>query len=514
MPSVRAHSPSLSGQALASGSPVVEPGDTLAERYRLEREVGRTEAGAVFDGVDLLLENRVAVEVASSLEEPAARRQWARDAMLAQRLQGEHVLRVLDVGNLASGVPYAVRESALCTMSAEIEVKGALPIPLAVAWTLEACEAIAEAHALGMAHGDLRLDNIYLVGGTSAPSVKVAWTSAAKAERAAKEDVARDLAGLGAMLRVLSTGRLGDDEADGAPTLPSDLAHAVARSLSIDPRDKIQNITELARILAPYAPAGHPSARNVVLFMARAGIVANVPSAPTSSRRHSAIVPVVPALAVLRAAAPVSAAPQSDRASFTDEWFRRASHAPLAGTLAPMRRPARPRAFTFVSLALIAAALGGSFFLWENGQLPHWTGAAPPDAVGNTEVTSGPATPATLAEPAAAPAEPAAAPELPNAPPVDMPPSPLAAPTTMGAARRTAPGSDPPTRTSPRAAGLRYVDPEPTPAPTAPNTSPTPDDTSSRNQAAPSGDPTAAPTLGSPAPTTTTPEPAPQGPTF
>ena len=244
MPSIRAVSQPLHlGLAAASPPLVLEPGDTLAERYRLDREVCRTEAGVVFDAVDLTLDSRVAVEVASSLEDPKAARKWARDAMLAQRLEGEHVLRILDVGSLAGGTPYAVREAALCTMTAEIEVKGALPIPLAVAWTLEACEAVAEAHALGMAHGDLRLDNIYLVRGTTEPSVKVAWTSAAKAERAAKEDVARDLAGLGAMLRVLSTGRMNDDEADGAPTLPSDLAHAVARSLSIDPRDKIQNVT-------------------------------------------------------------------------------------------------------------------------------------------------------------------------------------------------------------------------------------------------------------------------------
>jgi hypothetical protein len=504
MPSILASSQPLHE---GSSSPVVELGDTLAERYRLDREVGRTEAGVVFDGVDLTLDSRVAVEVASSLEEPHARRKWARDAMLAQRLEGQHVLRVLDVGNLAGGIPYAVREAALCTMMAEIEVKGARPIPLAVAWTLEACEAVAEAHGLGMAHGDLRLDNVYLVRGTTEPSVKVAWPSAAKAEGAAKEDVARDLAGLGAMLRVLSTGRMNDDEADGAPTLPSDLAHAVARSLSIDPRDKIQNVTELARMLAPYAPPAHPSARNVALLMSRAGIVGSVlPSTPPSSRRHSAIVPVAPALTE---PVPVSSStPTSDRASFTDEWFGRAPRTPLAGTLAPVKRPARRRAFTFVSLALIAAALGGSLFLWENGQLPRWTGAAPPDAIGNTEVTSGLATPA---DPAAAVAPVTAAPAeapagtsveaLPNAPPAaaqtaDVPP---AATATGGAAKqRTAPASEPaPKTTPPSTGGLRYVDPSPTPA----------TDTRTPEETAP-------PTTPAPATTTTDPAPAPQGPTY
>src|SRR5437762_2201081 len=95
-------------------------GDTISDRYRLDREAMRTEAGMVFDATDLTLERRVAVEVASSLAEPRARRKWARDALLAQRLEGEHVLRITDVGNLPDGIPYVVRESALRTLAGEL----------------------------------------------------------------------------------------------------------------------------------------------------------------------------------------------------------------------------------------------------------------------------------------------------------------------------------------------------------------------------------------------------------
>ena len=531
MPSPRANLDPLSDLAASSAPPVLEPGDTLAGRYRLEREVGRTEAGVVFDGVDLELNRRVAVEVASSLEEPAARRKWERDAMLAQRLEGDHVLHVLDVGTITGGVPYAVREAALCTMAAEIEVKGAQPLPIAAAWTLEACEAIAEAHALGMAHGDLRLDNIYLVRGAKEPSVKVAWTSAAKAERAAKEDVARDLAGLGAMLRVVSTGRMSDDEADGAPTLPTDLAHAVARSLSVDPRDRIQNVAELARMLAPYAPPGHPSARRVTFLMSRAGIVGGtLPSTPPSPRRSSGIVPVAPAASIM--AAPSVPA---DRASFTDEWFGRAPRTPLGGTLAPVpaRRQARPT-FAIVSVALITAVLGGSWLLWESGKLPRWTGAAPPEPVGNTEVTSGPAaTPeATAGAPAAmtAPAtttpstaEPASTSvtALPTAPAATAPHTDLApgATSTPAAKRPHAdePATTPPTTPAP--GGLRYVDPPSSTAATNATTETTETPPSAASPTpTPTGDTTSAPTLGTPTAPATSPEPAPaqpvQGPSY
>ncbi len=450
---------------------------SISERYRLDRDGVRTEAGVVFDAVDLDLNRRVAVEIASSIEEPKARRKWARDAMLAQRLEGAHVLRVLDVGNV-DGVPYAVREAALCTMAAEIEVKSALPIPLAVGWTLEACEAVAEAHALGMAHGDLRLDNIYLVRGTSEPSVKVAWTSAAKAERAAKEDIARDLAGLGVLLRVLATGRFGDDdEADGAPTLPTELAHAVARALSVDPRERLQNVAELARMIGPFAPPGHPSARNVAFLMSRAGIVSGaIPGSPPTSTRRPIVAPSVPDPFRADTSKTEAASPAAtDRLSFTDEWFGGGARASLAGTLAQMpAHRARP-AFALVSAALIALVLGGSWFLWQNGNLPRWTGAAPPDAVGTTEVTSAPA---PAVEPAAV--EPAAvaraAVEPTNAATstsVDVLPN---APAEPARTKRSA--------VEPKAnaaAELRYVDPPATPTtPTAvpaPLDEPTPSDT-------------------------------------
>jgi cell division septation protein DedD len=443
MPSSRAN-PDSFGSAPGSlhssaMAPAAGAGDTLAERYRLDREGVRTEAGVLFDALDLDLNRRVAVEIASSIEEPKARRKWARDATLAQRLEGAHVLRVLDVGDV-DGVPYAVRDATLCTMAAEIEVKDAVPIPLAVAWTLEACEAVAEAHALGMAHGDLRLDNIYLVRGTTEPTVKVAWTSAAKAERAAKEDIARDLAGLGVLLRVLATGRFGDDEADGAPTLPTELAHAVARALAVDPREKLQNVAELARMIGPFAPPGHPSARNVAFLMSRAGIVSGtIPGSPPSSRR-------------------------------------------------PTRR-ARP-AFAFVSAALIALVLGGSWFLWQNGKLPRWTGAAPPDAIGNTEVTSAPA---AAVEPAAV--EPTAV-EPTNA-----------APATGTSTTTTTPLPTKRHAVEPKAnsgAELRYADPPTTPTPATPTPVTT---TPSTAAPAPLDEPTPSTVSAPAAPTTTAPAP-------
>lgn len=504
--------------ASAEAAVAVEAGTTLNERYRLDREVARTEAGVVFEATDVTLNRRVAVEVASSIEEPRARRKWARDAMFAQRLEGEHVLRVADVGALAGGVPFVVRESVLCTLSRELDARGAIPLPVAVGWTLEACEAVAEAHALGMAHGDLRLDNMYLARGPLEPTVKVAWTSAAKAERAARGDVTRDIAGLGVMLRVLATGHI-DVEDDGATTLPSELAHAVGRALADAPDSAFSNVAELARELAPFAPPGHGSARTVAFLISRAGIVGGLPGAtraPASARGGEG----APASERRLVSSTTVDARSGDRSSMTDDWFGHSLRTPVADQVTPPSTK-RSLAFTTVSVGLIAAVLGGSLFLFESGKLPRWTGTAPPDQPAAAEVTPAPQAevPAPSAPSAAQPTVTPAATAAPGSQAVETLPNAL--PTREGnPIATTVPKSTPPAASPPKPAARaepRSVRPAETPVwtPDAPATTVTPT-TTSTSTTPPSSQDEAAPTPTSTAPpaATMTPEtvPAPAQP--
>jgi serine/threonine-protein kinase len=344
-------------------------GELVSDRYRLGRWLARTRVGERFAATDVELQRGVTVELASALDDPAARRTWLRDATVSQQLVGEHVLRVLEVGELRT-VPFVVREAATRTLADEVTERGAAPIAQAVGWTLDACEAVAEAHAHGIAHGDVRLENVYLVLGVGEPKVKVAWTSAP--ERGTREGLARDVASLGAMLHDLTSGRTGDDAADEAPTLPDGLAHAVARSFAQETAGGFHGIAELAATLAPYAPPKNAAARNIARILSRAGIVTGT-LAP----------------APLPTPVPAEGAParSHDRTSFTDEWFGKAPQ--------PTWAEARPRRRTFalVSSALVAVVLGGTWLLWDRGGLPRWTGSAPPEQVGTTEVTSGPWSP-------------------------------------------------------------------------------------------------------------------------
>lgn len=334
----------------------------VADRYRLVSEIARTEAGILFNGEDIRLRREVSIEMASRLDEPSARRKWMLSAKLAQQLVGDHVLRILDVGD-SRGVAFLVRERSARTLAEAIRQRGPIPLAQAVGWTLDTCEAIAEAHARGIAHGDLRLENIHLSGAGLEQQVKVAWTSGPEPARTAREDVARDIAALGAMLRILAMGLVSEDGEDSAPTLPAGLAHAVARSLAQESAGGFHSIAELARSLAAYAPAGHPAVRNIARILSRAGIVSG--AVPAADLPRATVNPV-------------------DRASFTDEWFANAPQAALG--------PPRPaaRAGAIVSFALMAAVLMATVLIWNRGMLPRWTGLAPPpNPVGTTELTSG-----------------------------------------------------------------------------------------------------------------------------
>jgi serine/threonine-protein kinase len=70
----------------------------------------------------------------------------------------------MDVGSLLeTGVPYMVLEHLVGhTLADIINARGPMSIEEAVAHTLEACEAMSEAHAAGIVHRDLKPENLFL----------------------------------------------------------------------------------------------------------------------------------------------------------------------------------------------------------------------------------------------------------------------------------------------------------------------------------------------------------------
>jgi serine/threonine-protein kinase len=86
-----------------------------------------------------------------------------REARAAASITSEHVTRVLDVGQLDSGEAYLVMELLEgADLGQLLEANGPLPVRDVATYLLQACEAIAEAHAHGIVHRDLKPSNLFL----------------------------------------------------------------------------------------------------------------------------------------------------------------------------------------------------------------------------------------------------------------------------------------------------------------------------------------------------------------
>src|SRR5262249_14170504 len=88
---------------------------------------------------------------------------FAREARAAAKILSEHVARVLDIALLESGEPYIVMEYLEGEdLDQIVKANGPLPVDDAVRHVLAAGEALAEVHAQGMVHRDVKPANLFL----------------------------------------------------------------------------------------------------------------------------------------------------------------------------------------------------------------------------------------------------------------------------------------------------------------------------------------------------------------
>ena len=142
----------------------IAAGTVLAGKYRVERVLGRGGMGFVVAALHLELQQLVAVKFlhGSMMANGEAVARFAREARAAARIRSEHVARVLDVGRLEDGAPYTVMEFLQGEDLGALIQRGPLPVDVAVEYVLQACHAVAEAHAVGIVHRDLKPSNLFL----------------------------------------------------------------------------------------------------------------------------------------------------------------------------------------------------------------------------------------------------------------------------------------------------------------------------------------------------------------
>ncbi len=140
-------------------------GSVLEGKYRLDRLLGAGGMGVVYAAWHLSLDEPVAIKLLNSERNssPKSVERLLREARATVKVKSEHVVRVHDVGILADGQPFIVMEYLEGEdLGAFLERTGPLPVEMAVDFVLEACEAVAEAHAHGIVHRDLKPANLFL----------------------------------------------------------------------------------------------------------------------------------------------------------------------------------------------------------------------------------------------------------------------------------------------------------------------------------------------------------------
>ena len=149
----------------------VREGDLLAGKYRVERVLGSGGMGVVVAAMHEQLEQRVAIKFVrdEALGNTDAVERFLREARAAVKLKSEHAAQGARRGHLESGAPYMVMEYLEGgDLSQVLEERGRLRVETAAEYIVQACEAIAEAHAAGIIHRDIKPQNLFLaksVGG-------------------------------------------------------------------------------------------------------------------------------------------------------------------------------------------------------------------------------------------------------------------------------------------------------------------------------------------------------------
>ena len=121
--------------------------------------------GVVVAAHHLELDQPVAIKVlhegAGNYQESAER--FRREARVAAKIQSDHVTRILDVGEMASGARYMVMEYLVGQdLGAELQQRGSFSIGEACGLMLEALDALERAHAAGIVHRDIKPENLFL----------------------------------------------------------------------------------------------------------------------------------------------------------------------------------------------------------------------------------------------------------------------------------------------------------------------------------------------------------------
>lgn len=287
----------------------IAPGTLVANRYRVESTIGRGAMGFVVKAVDTQTDEWVALKLLRQhmVEDEYTVARFLREAEAASRVQSPHVVKVLDFGLVDEEQPYMVMEFLEGHDLAHVrKARAPLPVSEAVNYLLQACDAVAQAHRVGVIHRDLKPANLFVMTGserikvldfgiskvhgaedglsltdTSTMLGSPRYMSPEQMVGARDVDARTDIWALGVILYELLSGQHAFDGESIAgivhqvvetritpiehfrPELSADLIAVVDQCLQKDRGDRFGTADELAAALRPFAEPITPSISNL-----------------------------------------------------------------------------------------------------------------------------------------------------------------------------------------------------------------------------------------------------------
>jgi serine/threonine-protein kinase len=140
--------------------------ESLAERYSIERPLGRGGMATVYLARDLRDDRLVALKVLHpELAASLGGERFLREIRLAARLRHPHVLGLHESGEAGGLLYYVMPYVRGETVRARLDRERHLPVDDALRIAAEVASALAHAHAEGVVHRDVKPENVLLADG-------------------------------------------------------------------------------------------------------------------------------------------------------------------------------------------------------------------------------------------------------------------------------------------------------------------------------------------------------------
>jgi len=264
----------------------------LADRYRVEREIGSGGMATVYLADDVKHERKVALKVLRpELAAALGRERFLQEIAIAARLNHPNILPLHDSGEADGFLYYLMPFIEGESLRERLQREGKLSIPEAIRLTDQVASALTHAHERGLVHRDIKPSNLMLdADGTlkivdfglarvadGDPAMTLsgdllgtpAYMSPEQADASAVDiDTRSDIYALGVLLYELASGRrpfggdslpelmssiLRDDPPpllERRPDLPKDLDRVIRHCLEKDPERRMQSAAALRDELA------------------------------------------------------------------------------------------------------------------------------------------------------------------------------------------------------------------------------------------------------------------------